>query len=526
MLAATLEAGAALAAPWVGGSFADRILGDNEPADYQRLLLLWLLLLLAQYGLSFLSSYLIGSAGAAVTARIRCRLYDHLQSLPLGFHQQGKLGESLSLLSRDANILGQFFTATMPSLAPQLLMLIGAWVLMARIDWVLALSIGIVVPAMILMLKLTLRQLRPLAQALTAAHGEHLAAVEENLRLLALLKAFSREVPESERLRGHNEHILQLERRQLLLAGAIGPIMQATGAVLLIALLWLSAERLSINQLTAGGAVSLLLYGLLLVRPAGALASALGNIQSTRGAAARIQHVLQSPSEPFDSGQISLPAHPGRLSFEDVHFSYDASCPVLSGFNLSIEPGEVVAITGPNGSGKSTLAYLLMRFADPTAGQIRMDNLDIRALALSSLRGAIGLVPQLVSLFNGSVRQNICYGVTDASEADIEQAARVAQAWPFIQDLPQGLDTPVGPDGIQLSGGQRQQIALARALLRRCPILILDEATAMFDSAAELEFVRLAKQSLRQQTVILITHRPASLALADRIVQLSGHSNR
>lgn len=520
MCFATLEAGAALAAPWIGGTFADRLLSGQDSTGYQRLLLIWLGLLLTQYLLNFAGSYLMGSAGYAATAHIRSRLYDHLQSLPVEFHHRHPVGQTLSLLSRDASILGQFFTTTLPGLAPQAIMLIGAWVLMARIDLTLAVWIGFLIPALVLLLKLTLRRLRPIATALATAHGNHLSVAEENLRLLMLLKAFSREPLESARVRDMNHAILRLEKRHLLLAGAVGPAMQSIGAILLITLLWLSAERLADGVLTTGGAVSLLLYGLMLVRPASALASALGNAQSTAGASERIQQALAVAAEPLDQGHAAAPAEPGRCKIEQLCFSYPGRPPVLSNFNLEIEPGEVVALTGPNGTGKSTLAHLMMRFANPGAGRIMLDGVDIRDLSLNALRGAIGFVPQAVQLLEGTIRENICYGVHSCDDEALEQAARTAQAWPFIERLPDGLDTLIGQNGVQLSGGQRQQLALARALLRDCPILILDEATSMFDSASEQAFIKMTRRTLGRTTLILITHRPASLALADRVVDM------
>jgi ABC-type multidrug transport system fused ATPase/permease subunit len=193
---------------------------------------------------------------------------------------------------------------------------------------------------------------------------------------------------------------------------------------------------------------------------------------------------------------------------------------VLKGADLSIQAGETVAITGENGSGKSTLIHLLMRFADPDAGRILVDGTDTRAVSIVSLRAQIGLVAQNVLLLNGTVRDNIAYGRPNASAAEIEAAAVAAQAQDFIQRLPQGYDTLIGDQGIRLSGGQRQRIALARALLKDPPILVLDEATAMFDPEGEAAFIEECGAVLADRTVILITHRPASLALADRVLRM------
>ena len=209
----------------------------------------------------------------------------------------------------------------------------------------------------------------------------------------------------------------------------------------------------------------------------------------------------------------------GDIEFRDVIFAYPGRQPVLDHFNLHIRAGETVAITGENGAGKSTLVHLLMRLHEPDAGRILIDGTDIASVSLASLRGQIGVVPQHVLLFNGSVRDNIGYGRADADEAAVEHAARLAQAHDFIAKLPQGYDTLIGDQGVRLSGGQRQRIALARALLKDPPILILDEATAMFDPEGEARFIEDCRATLGGKTVLIITHRPASLALADRVVE-------
>jgi len=268
--------------------------------------------------------------------------------------------------------------------------------------------------------------------------------------------------------------------------------------------------------------VSLLLYSALLTRPVSGMAGVYGSIQTARGAAQRLLEVFAVQPEPDDAGASPLPVLRGQVRFEGVHFGYPGRPKVLDGIDLSIEAGETVALTGANGSGKSTIVHLLMRFTDPDRGRILMDGTDIRQASISSLRGQIGLVAQNVLLLNGTIRENIAYGRPDADQHSIEAAAQIALADEFVRQLPEGYDTLIGDQGIRLSGGQRQRLALARALLTDPPILILDEATAMFDPSGELAFIEECKEILEQRTVILITHRPASLALADRVLALKG----
>ena len=379
-------------------------------------------------------------------------------------------------------------------------------------------------PLFFVALKLIGRKQRLLAVEAREADAEMMMLAEQDLEMLPAIKAFAVEVRLRERYRLVTQRSFALAFQQAKIAALIGPGIALVAGLAAIALLLGTGAAQADTPRSAAELFALLMYAALLTRPAGSMADFYGRLQWARGTLARLDSVLAIKPEPETGSPITRAS--GAVSFEAVDFGYPGREKLLRGLSLRIEAGETVALTGHNGAGKSTLIALLLRFYIPQGGTITLDGQDIANIRLPDLRRQIGLVPQRALLFNGTLRENIAFGQPEASDAQMRAAVQLSQAEEFIAELPQGLDTEIGDHGVRLSGGQRQRVALARALLPDPPILVFDEATAMYDLESEAAFVAACQTALKGRTVIIVTHRPASLALADRIIVIENGAAR
>jgi len=513
------QSATSLTVPWLAGELTLTLLGTEGGTftSSHAIFLLMVLVFAVRALLSIGDGYLLSRTSEHIVSALRVRVYDHLQSLPLEYHHDRRKGDVLSLLTRDVDVLSGYITGTLVSIAPMVLTFLGAWILMLRIDWFIASLVGLLVPLFFIVLKLLGRHIRPLSREVSEAHASSVTIAEENLSLLPIIKAFTREPEAAKRYQNQSRRVLALSNRLHLSLNTLQPIMGFLSASGIVVLLWLGSAELPPATL-----VSFFMYGLLLARPMSGLAATWGETQHARAAMERLNEVFRVRPEPLSSGARALPPVTGSIVFERVSFRYRDRQPVFQDFDLEVAAGETVAITGANGAGKSSIVNLLLRFFDPQAGRVLIDGNDISQVSLMSLRSQIGLVPQNILLFNGSVRENIAYGHANPDPQKLQAAAEAARAHEFICSLPDGYETLIGERGIKLSGGQQQRIALARALLKDPPILILDEATSMFDPVGEEEFLALTEDTFRNRTVLLITHRAASLALADRVLRLDG----
>lgn len=513
-----LQSGATLVQPWLAGVLTDRLLLDQHLGT-----LLWLLfgLICAQQGLGYITSIQLQKVSGKLVADASAELYAHLQALPLAWHHARQRGDVLALLSGDVHRLTGYLTGIVLPLLPLLFTLVGALVMMWQLAPAIAVMVAALLPLMFIVLKLYGRGLRPLAHASAQAWADQSATAEQNLEALPLIKAFATEPAERANYRARSDAIYDVDLRLARREGVINPVVHVVGAGAILLLLGLGGHWVVGEQLRMGQLVSLFLYGMVLIAPVSTLASVYGSTLAAAGSLRRLQEAMTASPEVDEGEQEQIPAH-ADIVFEAVDFTYPGRDPLFRGLDLTIRAGETVALTGINGAGKSTLVHLLLRLVEPQGGKVVIGPFDVRDYRLQALRSQIGLVAQQVLLFNATIADNIAYGRVDATREAIEAAARAARAHDFIAALPDGYATVVGDQGVRLSGGQRQRIALARALLRDPAILILDEATAMFDPEGEAEFIEACRDILAKRTVIMITHRPASLALADRVLRLEG----
>lgn len=467
--------------------------------------------------LRFGQGWFLAQATQRIGASLRFDLYRHLQGMSLGYFQRKQTGVLMSILTSDVQRLQGAAMLLKDGLA-QPVVAVFILIRLIVLSPGMTLFAVVVVPLMALAIQRITRRLRSLSTDLQSRTGQLNARMEESLSAARVVQSFGAEDRESARFAHENDGVLQTTLRAVRRTALLGPAVDWIGALAVCVCLYAGAKI----GVSSGAFLEFVFLASQLANAVGSLGNLRGNAEEMLGAADRVFHEIldETPKVSDRTGATELPVPNGRIEFSGVCFGYDPAELVLRDVDLRVEPGEVVALVGPTGSGKSTLADLVLRFHDPDQGAVRIDGHDIRDVTLASLRRHIAVVPQRTVLFSGTISGNIAYGRPDATSAEIEAAARAANAHDFIVQRPGGYQTPVGERGETLSGGQAQRIAIARALLTDPRILVLDEATSALDTATE-EQVRQALQTLmRGRTTLVIAHRLSTIADADRIVVL------
>ncbi|GGF67852.1 ABC transporter ATP-binding protein [Alteromonas lipolytica] len=516
------ETAVGLSLPYLIGQQSQAFLQEvtNLNSSHLKYLYLWVGLFAAQAVLRFLSSYNVNLVGARLMADFSCRLYDHIQVLPIQYFQENKRGDVLSMLTNDLAVVSFFVSSVLTNLIPNVLVLIGASVLMYLIEPTIALLICFLVPLIYVILKVVSRGMQPISRQLMQRQADTLAQASENIGAISLIKAFNKEDDESTKFRNRTNEVLALRAKQFKLQALLSPLIQFLASLCIMAVVIMSVLKFNAGSLSIPDLITLLLYGIVFTRPLGSLAGLYGQLQQVIGASARLLHVYHLESEPRDNGGEAVHISQGDIVFNNVTFGFAQRGTILQDISFHLKPGQNMLIYGQNGGGKTTLLHLLMRFYEPAGGEILIDGYNVKQATTRSLRGAIGLVSQDVLLLNGSIFDNLTYGLVNPVADEVYKAASQAGLDSIIMRLPNGYETQVGEGGIRLSGGQRQRIALARALLLEPKILLLDEPTSMLDDQGRLSFKEEFHGLFARFTVIMISHDPTLSDVADVVYKL------
>ncbi|MDR8392088.1 ABC transporter ATP-binding protein/permease [Aliifodinibius sp. S!AR15-10] len=493
--------------------------GDNALLNLITVILMGLFIL--QAFLSFGSNYWLEWVGERVVTDLRKQLYEHLHRLGFRFFSNKRLGEITSRLTNDVASIRSALTNAVPSSITTTFSLLGSVALMVYLNWRLSLIVFVTVPFVTIMTRYFGNKIRVLARGVQDDLANSTAIAEDALGAIRIVKAFAREPYEVDRYADSVENLFQTSRKKIVLSSLFWSTVGGMFMAALVIIFWYGGKEVLAGRLSPGDLVAFIFYAFAIARSISQMSRLYTTINSAVGASDRIFELLDERPEVQDQGHARpLPQVKGTVSFRNVTFAYEGDRAVLQDITFEAKTGQMVAVVGPSGAGKTTLVNLIPRFFDPQEGQILIDGIDIKTVQKKSLREQIAIVPQDVHLFGTSIRENIRYGNLDASDGEIERAARDANAWEYIEDLPEGLDAMIGEKGVKLSGGQRQRLAIARALLKNPRILLLDEATSSLDSESEAQVQEALERLMHNRTTFIIAHRLSTVRNADRILVL------
>jgi ATP-binding cassette subfamily B protein len=511
---------AALIGVYLTGSVANA-LTNNEHSEVPWLIGAILVLGVARAAMMAGRRLIAGKQALDVELDMRTAIYAKLVRLSFGFYDRHQTGQLMSRATVDLQGVRFFLGYGLIFFFQHTFTIIGVGIVIFLINWKLALISITIVPFLIAVAYRYSHVAHPLLRDVQQKMADVATVAEENIVGVHVVKSFAQEGAEQEKFERRSEEVFGLSVKANRQRAFYVPMLSFLPLLAQAAVLFVGGKMVADSSLSVGSFVRFNLYLAMLVLPLRALGMWIGQAQRATASGERIFQVLDEPEEIGDEPDArELQAGPGRVTFDGVTFGYDPDRPVLDAIDLELDAGRVVALIGHTGSGKTSLASLIPRFYDVQAGSVSIDGVDVRKVTLASLRGEIGVIAQDPFLFSATVRENIAFGRPEATDEEIERAARLAQAHDFVEALPDGYDTVIGERGITLSGGQRQRVAIARALVVDPRILILDDATASVDASTEARIRDGLREAMRGRTTIIIAHRLSTIALADEVIVL------
>lgn len=520
-----IAAGANLYLPWIIKDMIDKVLAEKD--------MLMLNVIAAGIVITFLirgifyygQSYLVSFVGERVIIDVREILFKKFQRLPLSYFDRHQTGEIMSYITNDVAALQNALVDRLIELVTESSIFVGSLVMMFLLDWQLSLLTLITVPLVGEAMKIFGRKMKSSGAVIQERLADITALMQESISAVRVVKSFVREDFEIQRFTRENDMNFRAQMKSVQIQSLLTPTVEFLAALAVTVIVWFGGYEVVNGNITAGALVAFLTYAVNLANPVKRISRVYGTIQKAMAGAERVFGIMDMPEAIADKPEAkAMPAVKGYVEFDDVTFGYKDDIPALEHISFKAEPGQMIAFVGPSGAGKSTIANLIPRFYDVNGGAIRIDGQDVRDVTMSSLREQIGIVPQETMLFSTTVRENIRYGRLDATDEELVQAAKDANAHEFIMQLPEGYDTKIGERGLNLSGGQRQRIAIARAILKNPQLLILDEATSALDTESEKIVQAALDRLMVGRTSFVIAHRLSTIFNADQIYVIEkGH---
>ena len=509
--------------PWIIKDMVDKVLTEKDMFMLNVISLGIVVTFLIRGVFYYGQSYLISYLGEKVIIDVREQMYKKFQRLPMAYFDRHQTGETMSYITNDVAAIQSALMGQLIELVTEGAILIGSIVLMVYLDWKLSLLTLVVIPLVGQAMKIFGRKLKKNGTVIQERMADITSFLQESVSAVKVVKTFAREDYELKRFEHQNLLNFQAVMKNVQLTSLLSPTVEFLAAVSVTFIIWFGGLEVINGEMTAGALIAFLTYAVNLANPVKRLSRVYGNMQKAMAAVDRVFEVLDLPEPLSDKeGASQLPEIKGHVVVDHVSFGYKEGILALEDVSLEAKPGQMIAFVGPSGAGKSTIANLLPRFYEINDGSISIDGHDIRDVTIKSLREQIGIVPQETMLFSTTVRENIRYGRLDATDEEVEAAAKAANADGFIRDLPLGYDTQIAERGLNLSGGQRQRMAIARAILKNPRILILDEATSALDTESEKVVQAALDKLMVGRTSFVIAHRLSTIFNADQIYVIDG----